>query len=240
MTLRKPARKSPALPRTGTGRSRREAPTVLLTGFEPFDGEAINPSWLAVRALEQTRIARHVVRAVELPVSFTEMPRALDAAIALHRPRLVLCVGQAGGRAQICLERVAVNLIDARIPDADGLQPIDQPVIAGAPDAHLTALPLKAMLAALRESGIPAEISLSAGAYVCNACAFHLAHRIATSVPPGPTGGFVHIPWAPSQAATRPGQPSLATEIVIDALRVMIRAALMPGAVTARAESGTH
>jgi pyroglutamyl-peptidase len=217
----------------------RTEPTVLLTGFAPFDDEPINPSWLAVRELDGTTIARHRVQAVELPVSFTAMPRALDAAIDRHAPRLVLCVGQAGGRAQIGLERVAVNLVDARIPDADGLQPIDQPVIADAPDAYLSTLPLKAMLAALRGAGIPAEISLSAGAYVCNACAFHLAHRIA-QVDARLRGGFVHIPWAPSQAATRPGQPSLATAVVVEALRVMVRAALSRDTGVAGAEAGTH
>jgi pyroglutamyl-peptidase len=223
---------------TRASRARTE-PTVLLTGFAPFDGETINPSWLAVRELDGAMIARHRVHALELPVSFTAMPRALDAAIEHVAPRLVLCVGQAGGRPQISLERVAVNLVDARIADADGLQPIDQPVIADAPDAYLSTLPLKAMLAALRRAGIPAEISLSAGAYVCNACAFHLAHRIAQGNA-GLRGGFVHIPWAPSQAATRPGQPSLATAVVIEALRVMVRAALRPEAASAGAEAGTH
>ncbi len=236
MNAHTPRRAAKAAPRR---RDARPAPTILLTGFVPFDGESINPSWLAVRELDGTMIARHRVHALELPVSFTAMPRALDAAIDRHAPRLVLCVGQAGGRAQISLERVAINLIDARIPDADGLQPIDQPVIAGAPDAYLSNLPLKHMLAALRSAGFPAEISLSAGAYVCNACAFHLAHRIA-SADARLKGGFVHIPWAPSQAATRPGQPSLATAVVVEALRVMVRAALFPDVGVAGAEAGTH
>lgn len=236
MSARKPPHGKGSVSRPG---SARRAPKVLLTGFEPFDGEVINPSWLAVRELDGATIARHRVHAVELPVSFAAMPVALAAAIARYAPRLVLCVGQAGGRPQISLERVAVNLVDARIPDADGAQPIDQPVIAGAPDAYLATLPLKAMLAALRRAGIPAEISLSAGAYVCNACAFHLAHRIAAEPVPL-RGGFVHIPWAPSQAVARPGQPSLPTAVVVEALRVMVRAALSPDSAIMGAEAGTH
>lgn len=236
MSARKPPRGKGSVSRPGPA---HRAPTVLLTGFEPFDGEAINPSWLAVRELDGTMIARHRVHAVELPVSFAAMPVALAAAIVRYAPRLVLCVGQAGGRPQISLERVAVNLVDARIPDADGAQPIDQPVIADAPDAYLATLPLKAMLSALRHAGIPAEISLSAGAYVCNACAFHLAHRIATSAV-SLRGGFVHIPWAPSQAAARPGQPSLPTAVVVEALRLMVRAALSPDSAIMGAEAGTH
>lgn len=213
-----------------------DPPAVLLTGFDSFGGESRNPSWDAVRRLRGERIAGHDVVVQRVPTAFARCAVVLARAIKRHRPRLVLCLGQAGGRTAISIERVAINCIDARIPDNDGLQPIDQPVIDGAPTAYFSALPVKAMLNALRERGFPAELSNSAGTYVCNALAFHLAHGIATSWPML-RGGFIHIPFAPDQAAARHGAPSMPIELVVDALRVAIRTALST-AVDARIGAG--
>lgn len=204
---------------------RADAPCVLLTGFEPFGGETVNPSQEIVRTLDGTMIAGHRVAGSVLPVSFAATLPMLEALVERHRPALVLALGQAGGRSEIALERVAVNLIDARIADNDGLQPIDAAVIVDAPPAYFTRLPSKAIVACLRERGIPAAPSLSAGSFVCNQVFFAVAHLLATRLPQA-RGGFVHVPWLPQQAARQPGQPSMALATMIDGVRAAIECAL--------------
>jgi pyroglutamyl-peptidase len=137
---------------------------------------------------------------------------------------LVIALGQAAGRCDLSFERVAINLDDARIPDNAGVQPIDRCVIDGAPSAHFSTLPLKAVVAALREQGIPASLSMSAGSFVCNHLFFGLMHRLATR--PGARGGFVHLPLLPEQAARHPGQPSLPLATMVEGLRLAITVAL--------------
>ncbi|MDQ2971755.1 MAG: pyroglutamyl-peptidase I, partial [Pseudomonadota bacterium] len=145
------------------------AKTILLTGFTPFAGETINPSWQAARALDGKIIEGHRVVAVELPTTFDGTPALLRRALRSTNPRVAIATGLAGGREGISLERVAINLIDARIPDNAGVQPVDASVIEGAPSAYFSSLPVKAMLAAMQSAGVPAELSFSAGSYVCNA-----------------------------------------------------------------------
>jgi len=200
-------------------------PTVLLTGFEPFDGERVNPSREIVLALGGQTIGAHRVVAAVLPVSFAATLPLLDDLLASHRPVLAIALGQAGGRSEITLERIAVNLVDARIADNDGLQPIDAEVIEGAPFACASSLPVKAIVARLRALGIPAALSLSAGSYVCNQVFFALVHALSTRLPTA-RGGFVHLPWLPEQAAARPGQPSMALPIMIAGVRAAIECAL--------------
>ncbi|HEX7112229.1 MAG TPA: pyroglutamyl-peptidase I [Mizugakiibacter sp.] len=199
-------------------------PSVLLTGFDPFDGEPVNPSWEAVHALHGARIAGHRIATAQLPTAFGLSLTALGRAIAAHRPALVLAVGQAGGRSRISLERVAINVDDARIPDNAGRQPVDQPIVEGGPAAYFSTLPIKAMLAALRREGIPAEISQTAGTYVCNHVFYGLMH--ATARRRGVRAGFVHIPYLPEQAVRHPGAPSMARSEVVRALRLLVRVAL--------------
>ena len=198
---------------------------VLLTGFEPFGGESSNPSQDIVRALDGKRLHGHRVVGAVLPVAFAPAPQQLADLIERHRPSVVLALGQAGGRCELALERVAINLIDARIRDNEGLQPIDEAVVAGAPDAYFSSLPLKAMLARLHTLGIPAALSLSAGSYLCNQVFFALAHLIATRHP-GVRGGFMHVPWLPQQAARHPGQPSMALETMIAGVHAALECAL--------------
>lgn len=200
-------------------------PVILLTGFDPFGGEALNPSWLAVSALDGEVIAGHRVVAVQLPTAFARAAKALRAALRRHRPALVLCVGQAGGRASLSLERVAINVIDARIADNDGAQPVDAPCVKGAPAGYFTTLPVKAMLRALRDAGIPAEVSNTAGTYVCNHVFFVLMHALA-SQPGTVRGGFMHIPYLPAQAARHPGAPALDLATVVEGLRVALAVAV--------------
>jgi pyroglutamyl-peptidase len=202
----------------------RSAPTVLLTGFEPFGGEAGNPSWDAVLALDGARIAGHRVVTRCLPVAFGSSLAALAEAIDQSQPALVLCVGQAGGRAQLSLERIAINVDDARIADNAGARPIDEPVVADGPAAYFSDLPIKAMLAALRDAGIPAEVSQTAGTYVCNHVFYGLMHALRDAA--GVRGGFIHIPFSTGQAACHPGAPSLPVATVSEGLRLALHVAL--------------
>jgi pyroglutamyl-peptidase len=195
------------------------ARTVLLTGFEPFGGEAENPSWEAVRELEGERVEGHHLVARLMPCVFGKAIARLEAEIEALDPAVVICVGQAGGRAEISLERVAVNLEDARIPDNAGEQPLDGAVIEGGPVAYFTGLPVKAILRDLLAAGIPAAISHTAGTFVCNhifygAC--HVAHTRRREL----RAGFIHVPYSPAQAARNPGAPSLAVPIIVEALRI--------------------
>ena len=199
---------------------------ILLTGFEPFEQEAINPSWEAVRALDGWRLEGGVVHARRISCVFGSALRELDAAIDELQPQLVLAIGQAGGRSELTPERVAINVDDGRICDNAGCQPIDVPVVAGAPAAYFSSLPIKAMVRDLRAAGIPAAVSNTAGTFVCNHLFFGLMHRIATRPVPGMRGGFIHIPYLPEQVARLPGQPSMALETVIAGLRIAIATAL--------------
>lgn len=197
--------------------------TVLLTGFDPFGGETVNPSWELARALDGARIADAQVHAVRLPCEFGTALRVLDDALTRLQPVLVLGVGQAGGRCDLSLERVAINVDDARIPDNAGAQPIDEPVIAGAPAAYFTTLPIKAMVAGLQAAGLPASVSQTAGTFVCNHVFYGLQHRLAGT---GVRSGFMHIPYLPAQAARHPGAPSLPLETLVAGTRLAIELAL--------------
>jgi pyroglutamyl-peptidase len=195
---------------------------VLVTGFEPFGGEAENPSWLAAQALDGRTVAGHAVIGARLPTVFDGAIVSLRDLLLRHGPALVVCTGQAGGRGAISLERVAINVNDARIPDNAGAQPVDTPVAAGAPAAYFTTLPIKAMLAAMIEAGVLAEVSQTAGTFVCNHLFYGLMHELATRPELADTrGGFVHVPWLPGQ-----GEPSMPLERIVRGLEVAIACAL--------------
>ena len=198
-------------------------PCCLLTGFEPFDGDAVNPSWQIAQALHGQRLQGMRVVAAQLPCTFEGAIGALRAALRRHRPQLVMALGQAG-RSVISLERVAINVIDARIPDNAGAQPIDEPVQAGAPAAHFSTLPIKAMLAALREAGIPAEVSQTAGTFVCNQVFYGLMQALRRR--PGVRGGFVHVPMLPAQAAARALGAGMALDQQVEGVRLALATAL--------------
>lgn len=198
------------------------AAPCLVTGFEPFGGEAINPSWEIARALQGRVIGGWPVVAVQLPCVFDTALPALRAALHRHRPRAVLALGLAGSRSAISLERVAVNLCDARIPDNAGAQPVDRPVIAGAPAAYFTRLPVKALARRLQAAGWPAELSFSAGSFVCNQVFFGLMHALRRR--PGVPAGFVHVPPLPAQAAAHPGSQPLALADQLQAIAELVAA----------------
>lgn len=198
---------------------------VLLTGFEPFDGRPTNASEAAVRAVEAAWDDAGVELTVRvLPVSFRRARQQLRALVGELHPDVVVCVGEAVGRDAVGIERVAVNVIDARIPDADGSAPQDVPVIAGAPVGFFSTLPVRAAVRAVADAGVPVEVSGSAGAYVCNATFYALLHLLERT--PGVRGGFVHVPLAPAA----PGEPGLPTEQAARAVAEVV-------AVAARAEA---
>ncbi|MFG3203632.1 pyroglutamyl-peptidase I [Streptomyces sp. NPDC048192] len=196
---------------------------VLVTGFAPFDGQQVNPSWQAASLVAAEPPAGFTVTAAELPCVFGESIRALRDAVRAAEPDLVLCLGQAGGRPGVSVERVAVNVDDARIPDNAGNQPIDEPVVPGGPAAYFSTLPVKACVAALRAAGVPAAVSNTAGTFVCNHVAYGLGHLIATELP-HVRGGFVHVPWAPEQV-TDGTAPALEPATVARGLRALLPAA---------------
>ncbi|SEL08275.1 pyroglutamyl-peptidase [Roseateles sp. YR242] len=196
---------------------------ILITGFEPFGGEAINPSWELAQALHGEVIAEARVVAVQLPCVFGESLQRLDDALTRVRPALVLAVGQAGGRCDLSLERVAINVDDARIPDNAGAQPVDEPVAADGPAAYFSTLPIKAIVAALRAAGYPASVSQTAGTFVCNHVFYGLQHRLMGQ---GVPSGFMHIPYLPQQAAHHPGAASLPLDTLVAATRLVLKTAL--------------
>jgi len=178
---------------------------VLLTGFEPFGGEASNPSWTVAEHLHGSTLADGTpVQALQLPCVFSQAWPVLQAAIAAQSPRLVLALGLAGTRTELCVERVALNWVDARIPDNAGAQPLDQPIVPEGPLAWRTRLPVKAMVQAMRAVGAPASVSYTAGTFVCNQLLFWITHTLEqahTAGQPLPwRGGFVHVPPLPPAA----------------------------------------
>jgi len=193
---------------------------VLVTGFEPFGGESVNPALEAVLRLPPRLDALEIATA-SLPSVFGRALAALEDALVATRPDIVLCVGQAGGRAELSLERVAINVDDARIPDNDGQQPIDRPVVAGGPAAYFATLPIKAAVRALREAGLPAAVSNTAGAFVCNHVFYGLMHVAETRQLPV-RGGFLHVPYLPSQATRVGGAPSMALDDIVRGIEIVL------------------
>ena len=211
--------------RDGAARRRRgqqvdAALKALVTGFDPFGGGKINPSSLAVGQLKK-RIGEVVVHTAQLPTSYAHSAGVLRAAIEEVKPEIVLCVGQAGGRTELCLERVAINVQDARIRDNDGKQPIDKPVVKDGPAAHFATLPIKACVAEMRKAGLPAAVSNTAGTFVCNHI-FYALMDIAQSHPIPMRGGFLHIPYVPEQAARLGGAPSMALDDMVRGIEIIL------------------
>lgn len=195
---------------------------VLLTGFDAFGGETINPSWLAVKGLHGRQIAGHPIVAAQLPTVFDDSLTTLRQLLLQHKPMLTICVGQAGGRSALSLERVAINVNDARIADNAGAQPVDTPVAPDAPAAYFTGLPIKAMLLALQQEGVAAEVSQTAGTFVCNHVFYSLMHFLASERGfKEARGGFIHVPFLPEQ-----GSPCLELSEITRGLRVAVRCAL--------------
>jgi pyroglutamyl-peptidase len=212
--------------------------TVLLTGFEPFDGAAINPSWEAVRQLDGWSGDGFIVEARELPCVFGDAAEAMRGFVDALQPDLVIAVGQAGGRPEISLERIAINVDDARIPDNAGRQPVDVPIVADGPAAWFTTLPIKAIVAAIRARGIKAGVSQTAGTFVCNHVFYALMHHVRGQPV---KAGFIHVPFLPEQAAAWPEPaPAMTLEDIVTALRVAVEVALSTDVDMVEAGGATH
>ncbi len=196
---------------------------ALLTAFEPFGGQSVNSSLEAVRRTAARIGALEIVMA-ELPTSFAHSLPVLEQAITRLRPGIVLCVGQARTRAALSVERVAINVQDARIADNDGAQPRDLPVVEGGPAAYFATLPVKTAVAALAAAGLPAEVSNSAGTFVCNHVFYGLMH-FAASQKHSFRGGVLHVPRLPLQITREPFAPSMALDDIVRGIAIVLAAA---------------
>ncbi len=196
--------------------------TVLLTGFAPFGGDELNSSWEAVRALDGTQIGGHTVVTAQLPTAFDVSLEQLMDLVRQHHPALIVCVGQANGRHAISLERIAINIADARIPDNRGAQPVDKPVVSGGQPAYFTGLPIKAMLRDLQQAGLAAEVSQTAGTFVCNHVFYGLMHDLQRRrALTGVRGGFIHLPGLPQD-----DKAAMSLDDMRAGLRIAIESAL--------------
>ncbi|RRJ62647.1 pyroglutamyl-peptidase I [Paenibacillus oralis] len=194
---------------------------MLLTGFEPFGGERINPAVEAMNRLKGRTLGPYVIEGIELPTVFGKSTDTLIAAMEEMGPGIVICLGQAGGRAEISFERIAINVDDAAIPDNAGNQPVDLPIVVEGPAAYWSTLPVKVMADQLRAHGIPASVSNTAGTFVCNHLFYGLMHHIAVSGQ-AIRGGFIHVPYLPEQAVRHPGAPSMALDQIVRGLELAI------------------
>ncbi|WDU63946.1 pyroglutamyl-peptidase I [Pseudomonas poae] len=193
--------------------------TLLLTGFEPFDQDAINPSWEAVSRLDGLQLGADVqIVARRLPCAFATAGKCLTQLIDEWQPAMVIAVGLGPGRSTISVERVAINVNDARIPDNLGEQPIDTPVVVDGPAAYFTTLPIKAMVKAVRDAGGAASVSQTAGTFVCNQVFYLLQHALAATTV---RSGFIHVPLLPEQAVVS-GQPSMPLDTLVEGLQVAV------------------
>ncbi|MFA4700872.1 pyroglutamyl-peptidase I [Pyrococcus kukulkanii] len=196
---------------------------VLVTGFEPFGNEKINPSWEAVKLLPDEIEGATVVKKL-LPVTFHGVRRILPELILKEKPDVVISTGLAGGRPTITVERVAINVMDSTMPDNEGYKPEDEPIFDDAPTAYFSTLPIKKIVKALRENGIPALVSNTAGTYVCNTAMFTALHTIAKHGL-NAKAGFIHVPYSHEQALDKP-RPSMALETIAKAIEIAIRVSL--------------
>lgn len=193
---------------------------IVITGFDPFGGESQNPALEVVKQLPKQIQGVQIITLI-VPTVFHRCAEMIADVIEKEQPDAILSVGQAGGRTAVTLERVAINVDDARIPDNAGQQPIDQVIQAEGAPAYFATLPIKAMVQAIHDKGIPAQVSNSAGTFVCNHLMYqvlHLTHQSTRAI----QAGFMHIPYLPSQAVRYPSQPSMAQEQVLQALTIAI------------------
>lgn len=195
---------------------------ILVTAFDAFGDDKINSSSEALDALFVPEETADLVK-LKLPTVFKESAELLAEAVNKHKPDAVLCVGQAAGRAAVTIERVAINIMDARIADNEGFKPADVPIEADAPAAYFSTVPIKAMVKAICEAGIPAEISNTAGTYVCNSLLYGILHYISVNSLPV-RAGFIHVPCIPKQLEdTDKKPPAMEKEFIVKALETAVR-----------------
>ncbi len=195
---------------------------IMLTAFDPFGGDKINPALEAVKLVRPELFDAEIIK-VEIPTVFGKSIETALAAMEKHHPDVVLCIGQAGGRFDMTPERVAINVDDARIADNEGNQPVDEAIFKDGEPAYFTMLPIKAMVQAMKNAGIPASVSNTAGTFVCNHIMYGVLYHIHKSFP-GVRGGFMHVPFTTEQVVNRPNMPALSTEQIARGIEVSIQA----------------
>lgn len=200
---------------------------VLVTGFDPFGGEKLNPALEAIKSLP-SEIQGAEVRWLEVPTVFYKSAKILEEEIRLYQPDIVLCVGQAGGRKGLTPERVAINQDDARIPDNEGNQPIDHPIQLDGPPAYFSSLPIKAMVQAIKEEGLTASVSNTAGTFVCNHLMYQVLYLVEKEFP-NIKAGFMHIPYMAEQVVDKPHTPAMDLVDIVRGIEVAIRAIIEYG-----------
>ena len=197
---------------------------ILVTGFDPFGGEKINPALEAVKLLPNEILGSEIIK-LEIPTVFRKSYDVLKEAVIENKPEVVISVGQASGRFGITPERVAINIDDARIADNEGNQPIDERIFEDGKEAYFSNLPIKAMVAEIKENGLPASVSNTAGTFVCNHIMYSIMYMIDkefTNV----KGGFIHVPCIPAQVVDKVGVPSMSVEDISKGLEYALRAVI--------------
>ncbi len=197
---------------------------VLVTGFEPFGGESVNPSFEAVKNLDHTIAGAQIIKA-QIATVFNKSIHQLEKLIIKEQPDIVICVGQAGGRYDISIERIGINIDDARIKDNEGNQPIDKPIFEDGENAYFSNLPVKAMVREVKNANIPASVSNTAGTFVCNHIFYALLYLIHKKYPEI-RGGFIHVPFCAHQIINKPNTPYMDIDKITEGLKYAIKAAI--------------
>lgn len=195
---------------------------ILVTGFDPFGGEPINPAIETVKRLPDVIAGAEILK-LEVPTVCHKSLQVIDEAIKKYDPDVILSIGQAGGRPDITVERVGINVDDCRIPDNEGNQKIDEPVYPDGPAAYFVTIPIKAMVQKIQSKGIPASISNTAGTFVCNHVTYGVCHLVATKYL-GKRSGFIHIPYLPQQVTNKSNMPSMSQNLLVEGITAAIEA----------------
>lgn len=197
---------------------------VLITGFDPFGGESINPAWEAVKLLPDEIAGAQIVK-LQIPTVVNKSIQKIYDSICAEKPDILLSIGQAGGRFAVTPERVAINITDARIPDNEGNQPIDVPIFEDGDAAYFSNLPVKAMVQAIKDAGYPSVLSNTAGTYICNHVMYGILYYIKKEFP-NIRGGFIHVPYAASQVVNKPATPSMSLADIAASIEAAVKAAV--------------
>lgn len=212
---------------------------VLITGFDPFGGEKVNPAYEAVKLLPDTIAGAEIIK-LEIPTVFSKSGPAVEAGIQEHNPDVVINVGQAGGRSCVTIEKVAINLADARIPDNAGEQPVDEKLQEDGETAYFATIPVKAIVQNIREHGIPCHVSYTAGTYVCNCVMYNVLYMAATKYP-NIRAGFIHVPFAAEQVVDKAnGVASMSLEMIAKSLEYAIESVVQNKTDISEAMGTTH
>lgn len=195
---------------------------ILITAFDPFGGESVNPALEAVKQMKDEIAGAQIVK-LEIPTVFKKSIEKIHEVMKTEKPDAVLSIGQAGGRFGVTPERVAINVDDARIKDNEGNQPIDTPIFSDGQPAYFSSLPVKAMVQAIHDKGLPSSLSNSAGTFVCNHVMYGVLYYIDKEFP-GVRGGFIHVPYITAQVVDKKDMPSMGTADIVTALEAAVEA----------------